>query len=99
MSEKKVCKSICRMCGSGCGIEVQIEDNKLVRISGDKDNHINRGRICIKGSSAVTWLDSPERLRKPLKRTENGFVEIPLEQAENPASRILFSRSEREKEC
>ena len=65
MSEKKVCKSICRMCGSGCGIEVQIEDNKLVRISGDKDNHINRGRICIKGSSAVTWLDSPERLRKP----------------------------------
>ena len=81
MSEKKVCKSICRMCGSGCGIEVQIEDNKLVRISGDKDNHINRGRICIKGSSAVTWLDSPERLRKPLKRTENGFVEIPLEQA------------------
>ena len=56
MSEKKVCKSICRMCGSGCGIEVQIEDNKLVRISGDKDNHINRGRICIKGSSAVTWL-------------------------------------------
>ena len=69
------------MCGSGCGIEVQIEDNKLVRINGDKDNHINRGRICIKGSSAVTWLDSPERLRKPLKRTENGFVEIPLEQA------------------
>ena len=46
MGEKKICKSICRMCGSGCGIEVTVEDNKVVRISGDKDNHINRGRIC-----------------------------------------------------
>lgn len=55
--------------------------NKVVRISGDKDNHINRGRICIKGSSAVTWLNLPERLTKPLKKTADGFVEIPLEQA------------------
>ena len=81
MGEKKICKSICRMCGSGCGIEVTVEDNKVVRISGDKDNHINRGRICIKGSSAVTWLNLPERLTKPLKKTADGFVEIPLEQA------------------
>ena len=45
MSEKKVCKSICRMCGSGCGIEVQIEDNKLVRISGDKPRpHLHQGK-------------------------------------------------------
>lgn len=81
MSELKTCKSICHMCGSGCGIEVTVEDNVVVKISGDKDNHINRGRICIKGSSATTWVNSPERIRKPLKKTKNGFVEIPLEQA------------------
>ncbi len=73
MGEKKICKSICRMCGSGCGIEVAVEDNKVVRISGDKDNHINRGRICIKGSSAVTWLNLPERLTKPLKKNSRWF--------------------------
>lgn len=81
MSERKIYKSICHMCGSGCGVDVEVEDNKVVRISGDKENDINRGRICIKGSSAATLLNLNERLRKPLKKTENGFVEIELEQA------------------
>ncbi len=70
------------MCGTLCGIDAHIEDNKVVHIEGNKDSVLNKGRICIKGSSAVTWLNHPDRLYKPLKKMENGeFVEIEMEQA------------------
>lgn len=82
MGERKVVKTTCRMCGTLCGIDAHIEDNKVVHIEGNKDSVLNKGRICIKGSSAVTWLNHPDRLYKPLKKMENGeFEEIELEQA------------------
>jgi len=82
MGERKVIKTTCRMCGTLCGIDAHIEDNKVVHIEGNKDSVLNKGRVCIKGSSAVQWLNHKDRLYKPLKKNENGeFVEIELEQA------------------
>lgn len=69
------------MCGMLCGIDVHLEDGKVVAIEGNKEYLANRGRICIKGSSGLTQLYHEDRLKKPLKKTENGFVEIELEQA------------------
>lgn len=70
------------MCGTLCGIIAHIEDNKVVDIEGDPNHICSKGRTCIKGSSAVTWLNRPDRLYKPLKRDGAGnFREIPLEQA------------------
>lgn len=92
MGERKVVKTTCRMCGTLCGIDAHIEDNKVVHIEGNKDNVLNHGRICIKGSSAVTWLNHPDRLKKPLKRMEDGsFVEIELEQAMDEIAEKLLS--------
>jgi anaerobic selenocysteine-containing dehydrogenase len=69
------------MCGMLCGIDVHIEDGKVVDIVGNKGSLENRGRICIKGSSGLAQLYHKDRLKKPLKKTENGFVEIEMEQA------------------
>jgi anaerobic selenocysteine-containing dehydrogenase len=81
MAVKEIKKSCCRMCGMLCGIDVHLEDGKVVAIEGNKEYLANRGRICIKGSSGLTQLYHEDRLKKPLKKTENGFVEIELEQA------------------
>ncbi len=82
MTNKKVVKTTCRMCGTLCGIDAHIENNKVVHIEGNKDNILNKGRLCIKGSSAVTWLNHPDRIYKPLKKNDQGeFEEIELEQA------------------
>lgn len=82
MTDRKSVATTCRMCGTLCGIIAHIEDNKVVDIEGDPNHICSKGRTCIKGSSAVTWLNRPERLYKPLKRDGAGnFREIPLEQA------------------
>ncbi|WP_053983641.1 molybdopterin-containing oxidoreductase family protein [Niameybacter massiliensis] len=81
MGERKIEKTYCRMCGTICGIDVHVEDGKVVEIEGMEEHVASRGRTCIKGSSGATWINLPQRLKKPLKKTENGFVEIELEQA------------------
>lgn len=94
MAGEKIFKTTCRMCGTLCGIDVHVKDNKVVEVRGNKDNILNKGRICIKGSSAPTWLNHPDRLYKPLKKTENGFVEIELEQAMDEIAEKLLQIQE-----
>ena len=53
MSDRKSFATTCRMCGTLCGIIAHIEDNKVVEIEGDPNHICNKGRTCIKGSSAV----------------------------------------------
>jgi anaerobic selenocysteine-containing dehydrogenase len=81
MADKKVCQSLCRMCDDHCGINVYLEDGKLVDIDGNKDHVWNRGRLCIKGRAGVDMINAKDRIRKPLKKTENGWEEISLQQA------------------
>lgn len=37
MSEKKIVKSLCRMCDDHCGIDCWMEDGKVVKIEGNKE--------------------------------------------------------------
>jgi sulfite reductase (NADPH) flavoprotein alpha-component len=48
---KKTVKSVCPYCGVGCGIVMEIADNKIVKVTGDKTHPTNFGRLCTKGSS------------------------------------------------
>lgn len=81
MSEERIVKTLCRMCDDRCGIDVHLSGSRITKIEGNPSHVWNRGRLCIKGSHGEEMFNSPQRLKKPLKRTEKGFVEIPLEQA------------------
>ncbi len=65
----KIIKTVCCLCGlSGCGMDVTVEDGKVVKVSGDKDHPESKGALCIKGLAAMEILYSPNRLKYPLKR-------------------------------
>src|SRR5215470_6781141 len=51
-----------------CGMLVDIEDSKVVRVRGDPDNPDSRGFLCIRGQAAREILDNPARLLHPLVR-------------------------------
>jgi len=62
-------KTFCaRMDHGGCGLLVEVENGKIVRVKGDPDCSLNRGTICAKGLAQVERLQHPERLRHPLRR-------------------------------
>ena len=71
-------KSACILCYVNCGIEVEIEDGRMVRVRGDKDNPKSLGYICQKAGRLPFYAnDRALRLTKPLRRNaQGGFDEI-----------------------
>jgi len=74
-------KTGCVLCAQNCGIEVEVENNRIVKVKGDKDNPRSQGYVCRKGMSIAYHEHHADRLKFPLKRTESGFVRISWEQA------------------
>jgi anaerobic selenocysteine-containing dehydrogenase len=86
----EVVKTLCRMCDDRCGIDVYLEEGRIVDIKGNKDHIWNNGRLCAKARAAIDMVYHPDRLLKPLKRTDDGWQEIALEQAlDEIAARLL----------
>jgi anaerobic selenocysteine-containing dehydrogenase len=69
-------KSFCRFCHVFCGVEVDVEDGRVVAVRGDKDNAVTRGYTCPKGRAEVERIYHPDRVLAPLERTPEGFVEV-----------------------
>ncbi|MCF8037267.1 MAG: molybdopterin-dependent oxidoreductase [Desulfobacteraceae bacterium] len=66
-------KSICFECHSRCGVELEIEDEKLKSVRGDKAHPISRGYICPKGTANPEIVYHPERITTPLVKSKTGF--------------------------
>ncbi len=56
-------------CHGGCGVLAHIKDGKLVKIEGDPDHPMNQGRLCARALAMTQYVDHPDRLRYPIKRT------------------------------
>jgi anaerobic selenocysteine-containing dehydrogenase len=87
----------CPMCIAQCGVVAIVEDGHFTKVTPDSE-HPNGG-ICIKGYAAPEIVYSPDRLRRPMKRTrpkgdpDPGWTEISWEEAlDTIASRLLEIR-------
>ena len=65
-------KSFCRFCHAVCGIEVDVEANRVVNVRGDKDHPVSQGYLCVKGRALVEQHDHPDRLRSACTRMADG---------------------------
>jgi len=65
-------KSVCRFCGTGCGVLVGTKADRVVAIKGDPDAPVNRGLLCVKGYANAKILYGEDRLVKPLLRMKDG---------------------------
>lgn len=59
-------KTMCDICGSKCGLLVHIKEGKAVKVTGDKDDKISKGRICIKGQNSLGILYNKQRIKNPM---------------------------------
>ncbi|MBM5811907.1 MAG: nitrate reductase catalytic subunit NapA [Gammaproteobacteria bacterium] len=65
-------KSVCRFCGTGCGVLVGVRDGRVVATQGDLDAPVNRGLNCIKGYFLSKIQYGKDRLTQPLLRMKDG---------------------------
>ena len=61
-------KSVCRFCGTGCGLMVATKGDKIVAVKGDPAAPVNMGLNCIKGYFNAKIIYGADRLTEPLLR-------------------------------
>ena len=70
LSGVKQVKSVCGMCqGADAGIIGYVKDNVLLKVEGDPDSPPCYGKICVKSQSVPFFPVNPNRVLKPILRT------------------------------
>lgn len=67
-------ESVCTYCGVGCDIaaNVDMDENKILKIFAHKDGVVSEGNLCIKGKYGYDFVTSSNRLRTP--RIKKSFL-------------------------
>lgn len=60
---------MCNVCYNTCGILAESDGKNLIKIEGNPNFPIGRGKLCPKGLSAVALHYSPSRIDHPMMRT------------------------------
>jgi anaerobic selenocysteine-containing dehydrogenase len=71
----------CPLCEATCGLTVTLEDDRVTRVAGDRDDVFSHGFICPKGGSLGALHHDPDRLRRPLVKRDGAFVEVTWDEA------------------
>ncbi len=57
--------STCTGCAQACGTLIKTREGRPVKVDGNPDHPINRGKLCAKGQASILSLYDPSRLRSP----------------------------------
>src|SRR4029079_15464784 len=80
----------CPLCEAGCGLEITLRGDDIVRIRGDRADVFSHGFICPKGSTLKQLREDPDRVRTPLIKRDGRFEEASWDEAlEEIARRLL----------
>jgi anaerobic selenocysteine-containing dehydrogenase len=71
----------CNLCEAICGLELTITDGSVTAIRGNPTDPFSRGYICPKGVALADVYDDPDRLRRPLVRRGDDWVETGWDEA------------------
>ncbi|MDX6742541.1 molybdopterin-dependent oxidoreductase [Actinocorallia sp. A-T 12471] len=62
----RIATRTCPLCEALCGLELTLEDDKVVKVRGDRNDPFSKGFICPKGASFGKLDNDPNRLAAPL---------------------------------
>ena len=65
----------CRECPAGCGLHVRVREGRAVKLEGNPQHPVNRGRLCARGQAGLQGLYNPDRVRGPLAKNASGTFE------------------------
>src|SRR3954453_9350211 len=72
-AETRTAFRTCPLCEAGCGLEITMRGDDIVRIRGDRDDVFSHGYICPKGSTLKQLREDPDRIRTPLIKRDGRF--------------------------
>ncbi len=74
-------KTVCTYCGVGCSFDVWTKGREVLKVQPQHESPANKIATCVKGKFGWDYIDSEERLTKPLVRKNNQFEEVEWDEA------------------
>lgn len=71
----------CHLCEAMCGVAIEVEEGHITSIKGDENDPLSHGHICPKAVALQDLHEDPDRLKKPIRRTANGWQEMEWDDA------------------
>src|SRR3984893_13246868 len=73
--------TICTHCGDGCKTTLGVRNDHIIRGNNRDRSGLNNEFLCVKGRYGFDFIEHPERLQSPLKKTGKGYEPISWSQA------------------
>lgn len=73
--------STCAQCDAGCSVNGRVREGRVLKLEGNPDSAINRGKMCGLGQAGVQHHYNPDRVREPLLRKGDKGETITWEKA------------------
>jgi predicted molibdopterin-dependent oxidoreductase YjgC len=87
--ELKKVASICPYCGVGCTLILNVRDNRVLKVTSDREQGVNKGWTCVKGRFGFDYIHSPDRLTDPLIKEGGQFRKASWDESLDVAARGL----------
>jgi anaerobic selenocysteine-containing dehydrogenase len=71
----------CPLCEATCGVTIERDGDRVVAVRGDEADPFSRGYVCPKGTALGDLHHDPDRLRRPLRRDGDRWIELPWDEA------------------
>ena len=92
-------KTCCRACIANCGVIATVKNGRVIKLEGNPEDRMSKGRMCAKGLSGIQALYHPNRNKYPMmrvgKRGENKWRRISWEKAIDIIARKLMETREK----
>ncbi|MBE0687058.1 MAG: molybdopterin-dependent oxidoreductase [Anaerolineaceae bacterium] len=59
----------CKECPAGCGLIVRTQEGRAIKVEGNPDHPVNKGKVCSRGLTTVQGVYNPDRITGPQKRS------------------------------
>lgn len=63
-------RTTCSYCGVGCNFDLNVRNNRIVRVTSAADAPVNGMATCVKGRYGYDYVHHPDRLTRPLVRAQ-----------------------------
>ena len=82
-------RATCSLCEAACGLLVTHDGVRVGSIQGDTGDPQSQGYLCVKAHARADVHADPDRLRRPLRRSGDRWLEIPWDEALDEAAERL----------
>lgn len=88
--------STCSGCEQSCGVLIKTREGRPIKVTGNPQHPVSKGKICSKGEASILNLYDPSRIQEP-SMNSNGFLnKVTWSDADNAVVSALLTAGSKE---